>query len=121
MKFLADVNIPQSVITALVRLGHDVLDIKNKNLKYKDTQIIQLAKEQQRIILTRDKDFITLTQFPKYQVPTVVIRLKIQTPEHINAHVIELLANQDEVVLKKSLTIIREESADSYPYKLLEN
>ena len=116
MKFLADVNIPQSVIYALTQLGYDVLDIKKQNLKLKDTEIIDLAKKEDRIILTRDKDFIVLTQFPRYQVATIAIRLKIQTPQYILDHLIELLKNQKESVIKKALTIVKEDSAKSHPY-----
>ncbi len=116
MKFLADINIPQSVINALNKEGHDMLDIKKHKLNLKDTELIQIAKKENRIILTRDKDFIVLTQFPKYQVPTIVIRLKIQIPSYIRDHLMQLLNNQDEGILNKSLTIIRDQSADSQPY-----
>ncbi|HSW48463.1 MAG TPA: DUF5615 family PIN-like protein [Candidatus Saccharimonadales bacterium] len=116
MKFLADINIPQSVINAL-NTNHDVLDLKKQSLSLPDTEIIHIGKLAKRIILTRDKDFIALTQFPKFQTPTIVIRLKIQNPKHILDHLLELLKNQKETVLKKSLTIIREDSADSHPYK----
>lgn len=116
MKFLADVNIPQTVIQNLTKFGHDVLDIKKNNLKLKDIEVIKIAKQQGRIILTRDKDFIVLIQFPKYQVPTIAIRLTKQTPQHILEYLTELLHNQDENVLKNSLTIVKEDSADSYPY-----
>jgi len=116
MKFLADVNIPQSVISSLTALNHDVLDIKKQNLTIKDTEIITLAKKQMRIILTRDKDFTALTQFPKYQVGTIVIRLKVQTPQHMLEQLVELLKNQDENILYNSLTIIKEDSAKSHPY-----
>lgn len=116
MKFLADINIPQSVITTLITEGHDVLDLKRKKLYLKDTEVIQLAKQENRIILTRDKDFLALTQFPKYQIPTIVIRLKIQLPGHITEHLVQVIKNQDENILTKSLTIIREDSAASHPY-----
>ena len=71
MRFLADVNIPQSVIASLTEAGHDVLDIKKQKLDFKDSELIQIAKQEKRIILTRDKDFLLLAQFPKYQVPTI--------------------------------------------------
>ncbi len=116
MKFIADVNIPQSIISNLESNNHNVFDIKKVNLKAPDTELIQIARNEKRIILTRDKDFISLTQFPKYQVPTIVIRLINQTPKHIMEHLDELLMNQKEVILKKSLTIIKEKSAESYPY-----
>ncbi len=117
MKFLADVNIPQSVISELERNSHNVLDIKRVNRLTADTEIIQIAKREKRIILTLDKDFIVFIQYPKYQAPTIVIRLLNQTPRHILEHLTELLENQKEKVLEKSLTIIKEESAESYPYE----
>jgi len=118
MKFLADVNIPQSVIKALESAGHHVLDIKKRNLKLKDIEIIDIAKKGNLIILTRDKDFIALTQYPKYQTSIIVIRLKNQKPQLIKEHIIQLLNNQDENILAMSITIINEESARSYPYEL---
>ena len=116
MNFLADVNIPQSLITHLIKLGHDVLDIKKLALNLKDIELIEIAQKEKRIILTKDKDFIVLTQFPKYQVPTIVMRLKDQTPQHIKEHLIQFLKNQNEKIITISLTIIREDSAVSHPY-----
>lgn len=116
MRFLIDINIPQSVINSLADKGHDVLDIKKKRLDLKDSELIKIAKQEKRIILTRDKDFLILTQFPKYQVPTIVIRLKTQIPSYIQEHLLQLLENQNETILNKSLTIIREDSANSHPY-----
>ena len=116
MKFLADINIPQSVIIELKKLKHDVIDAKKNLLYAPDTEIIKIAKQETRIILTRDKDFIALVQYPKYQVPTIVIRLKEQTPKHILERVVELLNNQSAKILANSLTVVKEEAARSYPY-----
>jgi hypothetical protein len=44
MKFLADVNIPQSVIFSLRENGHDVLDIKEKSVNLKDSEIVSIAQ-----------------------------------------------------------------------------
>lgn len=116
MKFIADVNIAQTVITFLQKTGHDVVDIKKSNLKTSDTGIIKLALKENRIILTHDKDFIALTQYPKYQVGTVVIRLKKQNAKYFWEKLQDLIEHQSEEVLSSSLTILKEESADSYPY-----
>ena len=115
MKFLADVNIPQSVITYLTKLGHDVSDLKRIDLYAKDTEVVKLAQKEDRIILTIDKDFISLTQFPKYKVPTIVIRLVGKNPKVMVNKLSELLENQKEETLQKSLTIIRDKVADSHP------
>lgn len=116
MKFLTDVNVPQSIILFLTQTGHQVLDIKKQNQAAKDIELIKIAQDEERIILTLDKDFISWAQFPKYQVATIVIRLKDQTPNHILEHLKQLLENQEEKILQKSLTIIKEETADSLPF-----
>ena len=116
MRFLVDINISQSVINSLIENGHDVLDIKKRQLDLKDSELFEIAKQEKRIILTKDKDFLILTQFPKYQVPTIVIRLKTQTSNYIREHLLQLLENQNENILNNSLTIIRDDSANSHPY-----
>ena len=113
MRFLADINIPQSVIKELTKLDNDVFDLKKFSLEDKDVDIIKRAQKEDRVILTLDKDFIVLTQFPKYQVPTIVIRLKKQNPAQVFKYLIQLLKNQRADVIQKSLTIVTEESADS--------
>ena len=117
MKFLADINIPQSAIKALHSLGHDIKDGKKHFLESPDSDLVRAARKEKRIILTLDKDFITLTQFPKYQVATIVIRLKNQNPKQLSNYLIELLENQSIDILQNSLTILTEESADSYSFR----
>ena len=116
MKFVADVNIAQSVIKLLRQNGYNVLDIKKQDPKTSDTNIIKLASKEERIILTHDKDFLVLTHFPKYQVGTIVIRLKKLTASHHWKKLQDLLNKRSEDELKKSLTLLTEESADSHPY-----
>lgn len=116
MRFLTDVNIAQSVITFLRQNGHDVLDAKKDYLTTSDAKIVLLAKQEKRIVLTRDKDFLELIQVPRYQVAIIVIRLLDQKPKNITLHLGDLLGYQTEEVLSTSLTIIKEDSADSYPY-----
>lgn len=116
MKFLVDVNIPQSVTTYLREQNHDVKDLKQDNLSATDIEIIKLAQKEGMIILTKDKDFTVLTQYPQHQVPTIVIRLKNQLPQHMVEKLSDLLKNQSEEILSNALTLVREESADSYPF-----
>lgn len=118
MKFIADINIPQLLINQLTNLGHDVLDIKKTNLKMSDVEIVKIAQKEARVILTRDKDYIILAQFPKYQVPLIVIRLINQTTQHISDKALEFIKNKESLI-GNSLTIIREDTADSYQYPLL--
>lgn len=116
MKFLADINIPQSVISYLIQSSHDVLDFKKVNLFAKDTEIINLAQKEERIVLTLDKDFIALTQFPKYRIACIVIRLKDQNPRNIVNYLNQLLSNQKQDILERSLTIVKTDIAESHSF-----
>lgn len=115
MKFLVDVNIPAPLIRFLLQQGYKVQDARVDYPKAKDIQLIQVAKETGQVILTRDKDFIELTKYPKHKVPVIIIRLTNQQTMNIVNHAEALLAHQTEKVLINSVTIIREEKADSYP------
>ena len=120
MKFIADVNIPQLVIRQLVSLNYDVLDIKKQNLQISDVGIIKIAQKELWIILTRDKDYIILSQFSKYQVPIIVIRLINQTDsKYITGKVFDFIMNTTESTIQNSLTIIRDDKATSYQYPLV--
>lgn len=74
MKFLADVNIAQSVIKFLRKLEHDVLDAKKRHLLSSDIEIINIAQIEGRIVLTRDKDFINLEQILLNHIPSSFLR-----------------------------------------------
>lgn len=83
MKFLADVNIAQLVIQFLQSHNHDVLDAKKDLLLEPDIKVIRVAQQDNRVILTRDKDFIELVKQAIYQTPTIIFRVSDQKPENI--------------------------------------
>lgn len=112
MKFLADVNIAQLIIRFLRDLNSDVLDAKKGLLLESDIKIIDIAQQENRIILTRDKDFIDLVRLPKYQVPTIVFRLTDQKPENIKIYLEELLVSSNGEILINSLIIIKDNNTE---------
>ncbi|MEK7616799.1 MAG: DUF5615 family PIN-like protein [Patescibacteria group bacterium] len=116
MKFVADINIAQKVIKLLRKTGHNLVDIKKLNLTIPDVDIIKLASDEHRIILTHDKDFLGLSKFPKYQVGMIVIRLSVQNAEHHYLKLKEVLEKYSESVLLKSLTILKEDSIEIFKY-----
>lgn len=120
MKFLADVNIAQVVIRFLRNRNYDVLDAKKNLLFEPDTKIISIAQQENRIILTRDKDFVELVKLSKYQTPTIVFRLTDQKPENIKIYLEKLLSNTEEKTLAKSLIIIENNNTKFIPLRKLE-
>ena len=57
LKFLADVNIEKRVVDFLRSAGHDVLWIPDYDCHLDDESLLNLAFQENRIIVTNDKDF----------------------------------------------------------------
>ncbi len=57
MKFLVDVNASGSLVDELIRLGHDVALVAEKDPRMRDEDILCWATSEQRIIVTTDHDF----------------------------------------------------------------
>ncbi|MCO6490362.1 MAG: DUF5615 family PIN-like protein [Phaeodactylibacter sp.] len=61
LKFLTDENIDKELVDFLRQDGFDVFDIKEEGLfRMPDREILKLAFEQQRVIISQDSDFGTL-------------------------------------------------------------
>ncbi len=115
MKFLADVNIAQLIIRFLRKRNHHVLDAKKDLLLESDTKIVHIAQQENRIILTRDKDFIELVKLPKYQVPIIIFRLTDQKPENIRMYLEKTLEETTVEILSTSLTIVEDNHTNFIP------
>ncbi len=64
MRFLADENFPRPALLALRRANWDVLSIAGQRPGIPDEEVAALCAEQERILLTFDKDFGELI-FPR--------------------------------------------------------
>jgi predicted nuclease of predicted toxin-antitoxin system len=76
MRFIADKNIPNGLILAIQRKGHSIKCLNEENLTgISDHELLAIAKKEQRIIITFDKDFTNLLQFPlKSHIGIIVLR-----------------------------------------------
>ena len=61
MRFLIDENMPRTLIAHLRNQGHEVLSIKETHGGEKDKILLDISQDEERILLTRDKDFGELT------------------------------------------------------------
>ena len=57
MNFLLDVNASGALASWLIELGHDVIQVSEKNLRMSDDEILSWAVREQRIIVMTDNDF----------------------------------------------------------------
>jgi predicted nuclease of predicted toxin-antitoxin system len=86
MKFLLDMGISPETGVYLTKLGHDALHLIDEAMdRASDSEIMDKALNEGRIILTHDLDFGRLLAFSGERLPSVVtFRLKNMRPENVN-------------------------------------
>jgi predicted nuclease of predicted toxin-antitoxin system len=109
MKLLANENFPLSAVEYIEQKGHDIIFI---GLDYKgttDREVINLAIEESRTILTFDKDYGELIFKHNFRPPAGVIylRLKKFTPEEPGKLISNLIDSADFNPVNK-LTVLTE-------------
>ncbi len=76
MKFLADESVDHPVVTFLISKGIDVTAVADFARGAPDTEVLQTANKEKRILLTMDKDFGELVfREQKLSAGVVLIRL----------------------------------------------
>lgn len=82
-RFLADENLPNSVVRALRAAGHDVLWVRESHPGSSDHEVVRIASRELRILLTLDKDFGELA-FKRHRrkIPGIILfRFRDTSPD----------------------------------------
>lgn len=100
MKLLTNENIPLGMALRLREMGHDVLAISQTCPGVTDAVVLELARREQRTLLTFDRDYGELIYLKQLPCPTGVIYLRFipTSPEDAVQQVTPLLANRGEQV-----------------------
>ena len=80
MRFLANENFPAAAVVALQDEGHDIAWVRTARPGATDAEILAWAIEEERILLTFDKDFGELAQRSPLAPACGVILLRIPMP-----------------------------------------
>lgn len=96
MRLLANENFPLDAVQALRADGHDVAWIREDSRGMSDDKILIRAQEENRIVLTFDKDFGELAFSSKLPAQSGVILFRITpiSPEYIAQVAVQALASQ---------------------------
>src|SRR3989337_3331710 len=88
MKFLADMGISPRVVEELRQKGHDAVHLAEQGLhRMVDGDILQKARQENRVLLTHDLDFGELLAASGGALPSVIIfRLKDMRAPNVNSH-----------------------------------
>jgi predicted nuclease of predicted toxin-antitoxin system len=98
MRLLADENVPGPLIMMLRQRGHDVLSAKEQLRGVPDRTILARAQEEDRILITCDKEFGELAF--RFGLPAssgvVLLRLAGTSPNADNARALAALESRDD-------------------------
>jgi predicted nuclease of predicted toxin-antitoxin system len=82
IKFLADVNVEKPIVDYLSGQGYDIKWAPDYDCKMADEDLLGLANEEKRILITNDKDFGGLLFLQnKVSSGTILFRVKGQNSE----------------------------------------
>jgi predicted nuclease of predicted toxin-antitoxin system len=107
MLFLANENFPLSSIVRLRNAGHDVAAIIEDSPGVKDGEVLAKASQEQRILLTFDRDYGELIYKLKYPRPLGVIYFRFfpRTPVEPAELLLRLLLSE-EISLQEKFTVV---------------
>jgi predicted nuclease of predicted toxin-antitoxin system len=85
MKFIADENIPLSLIKAIRKKSYSITCLKEENLLViSDSKLIEIANNEKRVLITFDKDFTDLFRYPiEKNHGVVILRYKNKHPRNV--------------------------------------
>lgn len=108
MRLIANENIPKYVCDSLNLQGVDVVRVDKLFPGGKDKDVINFAIEQDRIILTFDRDFGELVFKEKFLTKGVILlRFLPKSPEFIFQQINRLLSNS-EIKLENNFVVVEE-------------
>lgn len=107
MKLLANENFPYKSIYYLKEKGYDVLSIGMDNPSVLDSEIMKIAINEERIIMTFDRDYGELIFRHNYKPEQGVIYLRLDKYQpHEPGLIIEEIITNKEIDITRTLTVV---------------
>jgi len=108
IKLLADENIPKKAVEALRLKGIDIASAVDLSQGLSDREVIELANNENRVIITFDKDFGQLIYRKRMKVTgLILLRFAPTSPEYIAERIEHVLAQG--ISLENKLVVVRED------------
>ncbi len=107
-RFLADEQFPGPSIRLLRAVGYDVLSIAELAAGASDRMVLDIARQERRVLLTLDRDHGRLIYRERIAPPPGLLHIRFHTesPELFAAQLITVLQNSS-VILQGNYTVIR--------------
>ena len=91
MNFLANENFPKPSLQILLNEGHDIRSVGDLRPSISDEEVVSWAKEEDRVILTFDKDYGEIVFRYKIKCAVIFFRDKGDNPLFAGLKLLELL------------------------------
>lgn len=103
-------GVSMSTVQALRRQGHEAVHLREEKLEHlPDTDILEKAKREHRIVVTFDLDFGDFLAAGGHFFPSVIIfRLRDQTPSSVTPKLLEIVSHQGNELETGMLIVVEE-------------
>lgn len=115
-KLLADENIPKKTVEALKQREIDITSVVDSSPGLSDRAVIELANNENRVIVTFDKGFGELIFRERLEVRgLILLRLAPTSPEHIAERIAHIMAQK--IPIENKIIVVREDSVRVTPLR----
>lgn len=106
MRFLLDsCSASRTLHKALIDLGHDVLSARDGYSRATDEELLTLAYEENRVLITEDKDFGELVFLHRRPHPCIVRLVELRVTEKVDA-MRDLIERHDDAMRNSSIIVV---------------
>ena len=98
LRFLVDMNLPSKTVPNLQQQGWDILRVSQVlPMDAEDSEILEFARQQNRVIITQDLDFSSLLALGGYEKPSLItFRLPMPDSETIARKLLDIVPRIEE-------------------------
>jgi len=107
MRFLTDQDVWATTVRYLREAGHDVVTVASIGLaEASDADLLRVAHDQNRIFVTRDRDFGVLVFAQNFGTGVIYLRMLPSTQNAVHQELERVLQEHSESELKKAFVVV---------------
>jgi len=112
LRLIADVHISPATVAVLEVQGYNILRTTDLlPATATDVEILELAREQGRVVLTQDLDFSMLVALGNYGLPSLItLRLSSVKPDLVTQKLLDILPTVETQLIEGAAVTINDDS-----------
>lgn len=102
IRFLANMNISPKTVGSLSKQGWDIIRVSNiLPVNASDQEILDLARQEGRVVITQDLDFSALLALGGFDSPSLItLRLSLSDPGSITQKLFEIIQRLEKPLIE---------------------